>query len=208
MRVSLRSTPSSSARRETARQAWQTSTAISGPRGIFIYVGSRGWSAASDAQRVEIVVHEDFHVLQNELVGPTGIIGPRADNEVPVGGPRWLIEGSAVVVAGRVLSAAGGDLASYAGAQRNALMSGARATTVPLRSLETWTGMVAAGPDFGYSLAFVGADFLTASRPLSSLVAFWEGIGRRASWQEAFSTAFGQGVDAFYDAFETYRRGL
>ncbi len=54
----------------------------------------------------------------------------------------------------------------------------------------------------------LAVDFLLTTRSDALLVAYYEAIGRQLPWPQAFSSAFGLTVDAFYDDFETYRRGL
>jgi len=39
-------------------------------------------------------------------------------------------------------------------------------------------------------------------------VDFWRAIGSGATWQVAFSSAFGRSIDSFYVEFEAYRQTL
>ena len=187
---------------DEARRRWSGDcSAISGPGTIFLNTSSCGWREASHHTRLKLVIHEDFHVLQNNLVGRPVMA---AEHEAPVAGPRWLIEGSAEYVGWLVLAESGLERSSTAKAEQWAQ---AKLITVPLRLMETWTGMSAAGIDCGYALAFAAVEFLLTSTgiPISSLSSFWKAIGDGRPWPSAFQAAFGENIGTFYDSFEQTR---
>lgn len=194
---------------DQAREAWASGrSAISGPNALFLYTGNPGLSSVlqSSDQRslVELLSQEYFHVVQWKLASQN-LIG-RPDNEVPMGGPRWLIEGAATFVGSLSVDYSG--LYSF-GLDKEEKRRTAIFTTPALSSMETLKGLAAVG-DAGYELAFIASDFLipdSETRPsgVRSLVGFWEAIGKGTTWREAFQSAFGKSIDDFYQRFEDTR---
>lgn len=186
---------------DAARSHWQASTAISGPGVIFFFVPRM---FADPSRLTKTCAHEYFHLVQNKLTNGN-LIGA-ADNEVPRGGPRWLIEGAAEYVGGLAADAAGAlGYVSY----RNSNRAGAVNVTLPLSDMEVLAG-ISVGGGAGYNLAFLACDFLapeTGPRfpSVQSLVRFWELVGRGSSWPQAFQVAFNRSVADFYVQFEQYR---
>jgi hypothetical protein len=180
------------------------SIAKSGP-GVIFLASTLIPQNSGDYLAVKICVHELFHVLQNRLAGVDGVIGPRADSQVPVGGPRWLIEGSAEYMGYRAI----GDAGLYPFAQAfGDQLSQARTETVTLESLETLPGINAAGPNGAYPLRFIAVDFVTQKRGLAALAQFWRTIGTGVSWQDAFLGSFGESISQFYSDFANYRASV
>jgi hypothetical protein len=186
-----------------ASQHWGTcNTAIAGPQVIFINSGC-WWATAPDYARAKVVVHEYFHVMQNNLVAPHSLVGV-PDDQVPLGGPRWLIEGSAEYFGWRVISS--NELYVYETA-RQAQIDQARLCATPLESMETAVEIASACPQ-SYSLAFVAGDYLAALHGDSGLIAFYDSIGQGSNWQSAFQSAFGTTITTFYQQFQAYRDDL
>lgn len=187
------------------RERWSSGFAEAGKENVFIYTGGPGWPDAISTGTVEkILFHEIFHVLQNRLVAPAHrnfIEAP--DSDVPVGGPRWLIEGAAELV-GYTLA----DEHGYAGfaAARAAKLRDAQAVTAPLSTMEALPGLVAAGRGAAYTVGFLAAELLTATAGPQALARYWTEIGAGRPWQAAFETVFGRPITKFYDEFEVYRR--
>ena len=73
----------------------------------------------------------------------------------------------------------------------------------PLSSMETWTGMEAAGSG-AYPLGVMATEYLIARAGLASIPAFYRFIGSGHPWTDAFSMAFGLTPTAFYSEFSTY----
>lgn len=185
-----------------ARRLWQSgTTAVAQSRGMFVYVGSQSWAQSPPSSRTKIIAHEAFHLLQGELAGPGSLNS--GESNVPVAGPRWLSEGAAEYIAYRVL---GENRRNDFEATRARWVSVTRTVSAPLSSLEIATGM--RGVSGIYDVTPLAAAHLVATKGESSFVAFWEAIGRGASWQAAFSSAFGRPVETFYQEFEAYRRSL
>ena len=120
------------------------------------------------------------------------------------GGPRWLIEGSADLVSFKVLDDY--RLGNY---QTTSLarIQVVRSSSTPLQNLESWTGMTSAdgGTNAAYAIGFAASERLANTVGLSSLAAFWSGIGGGLTWQESFGRAFGRSISAFYTEFAQYR---
>jgi hypothetical protein len=76
-----------------------------------------------------------------------------------------------------------------------------------LSSLETYSQAQISGV---YSLFHVAADHLVgiAAAGVPALTTYLKAIGAGSAWQDAFRTAFGLSVDAYYANFATYRAGL
>jgi hypothetical protein len=168
---------------------------------MFVYLGSPSWAESPHFTRVKIVAHEAFHLLQGDLAGPAALASGLTD--VPAAGPRWLSEGAAEYVAFRVVSEHG--LASFDEAKAR-WISVAKTVSAPLSSLEVATGF--RGASGRYELTPLAASRLVESRGEAPFLAYWQAIGGGTHWQAAFTTAFGRTVQAFYEEFEAYRRGL
>lgn len=184
-----------------ARNVWASSTAVTQSRGLFVYTGSSSWTASDALRRRKITSHEAFHLLQGELAGPSTL--DSGFTNVPVAGPRWLIEGAAEYVAYRAL--AENNLIDF-----NSILarwtSVTRGISAPLAQLEAangWTGVNGV-----YDLTPLAVSRLIATAGEPALVAYWEAIGRGTAWQTAFQNAFGKTVDAFYADFAAYRASL
>lgn len=180
--------------RAAVRARWDNGhTAEASYRAIFLDLSQFRLSRAPYDTWVwlQIVVHEYVHVVQNDLVGAPGLIREPDIDAAPFGGPRWLVEGSAVYV---TRSLAGGGVIVAGNAP------------VPLRAMETWYGMAAAGPDRGYGLSLAAVALLADGTGPPSLAEFWRAIGSGMTWQQAFERAFGRSIDEFYGEFEALRR--
>ena len=184
---------------DTARSHWQTSTAIAGNNTIFFYTPRLFSDPPTGVTK--ICAHEYFHVVQNKLTNGN-LIG-KPDSEVPLGGPRWLIEGSAEYEGALAADAAGVNSFALAKEQYRASAS---TSTVPLSSMEVLAGLNAAS----YPLGLMACDFLAPDpqprfSSIQSLVSFWDAIGKGKTWQQAFQMVFGESITDFYVQFEQYR---
>jgi len=150
----------------------------------------------ADTNLAKIVVHEAFHDLQYTL------LAGRAPGD-PAVAPAWLGEGSAEYIAYRAIAEYRLDTLENI---RRAWIARVKSSPAPLRALETYAGF--APQNSPYPLSALAIDRLTQTGGEALLVAYFETVGRGASWPDAFRTVFGKSVEAFYDEFETYRRGL
>lgn len=170
--------------------------------GVIFFSSAFVPSSAVDFRRIQVNVHELFHVLQSRLVGAGGLIGPRPENQVPVGGPRWLIEGSAEYMSYSAIGDAGLFPFTKAFAEQ---LSNARKEVLPLESLETLPGIDTNG---AYALGFVAVDLLVQKSGRAALAQFWRVISTGTSWQDAFLASFGESIAQFYLDFANYRASM
>lgn len=191
---------------EYSRQVWQGSTGVGMSGALMIRASAPSWSGPQiqEWMRAKTMAHEIYHVVQHAWIGGD-LTGRGGDGTVPVGGPRWLIEGSAEIVGYRAAKSAG----FYEDYERERAWQIARVkeTSIPLRELELLDGLRRAGQS-GYPLGFIACELLTRDRGLGSLGAYWRAIAGGQTWQAAFAASFGRSVDAFYAEFESYRAGL
>lgn len=176
--------------------------ALAGPEALFLNLSASEFNEWPVERRLDIIIHEYFHVLQIQLADDrVGV----ADEEIVKRGPRWLIEGSAEYVGWQVLAENGRHSFSDTKADQEAQ---ARSITAFLQSMETWMGVRAAGELYGYSLAFMATDYLMiiSNAEASSLSAFYDAIGSGVMWRDSFQNFFGRSVETFYSEFEEYRR--
>ena len=171
-----------------------------GPRAIFVNWQSMDWTGRNwDATWIKqkIVGHEICMVLSYQLDGLDGDVGP-----------AWLLFGGSEMVGYRVAS----DRKMHAYADSLAQMRNTtKFTTAQLQGALTWDGINQIqnlGADH-YFLAAAG-DRLVADSPngIRSLATYYSTIAAGRAWPDAFATAFGLSVDAFYAHFTTYRKTL
>ncbi len=181
-------------------RSWLQKVDTAGFGVIFIYTGSDDWTRFNRELRIGIVLHEYVHVLQNDLAGPG--TDPSGD-PVPRIGPAWLIEGVATYLRMLMFVELGfekdfDNLIEF-------IQQQARNVSALLSSYETYAVFQPARPGGAQVLAALAVKFLTDLAGLASLVDFYRGIGDGGSWQQAFQTAFGMSIDAFYPQFEEHR---
>ncbi len=162
---------------------------------IFVRTNSNSFNMTNgnsvQGQRTRIFVHELFHVLQYGLVGPKAKKCCAFDR-VPVVGPTWLMEGAAQYLQ-----------YFYEGPQtlsgwRNWALQQKQASSAALQSFETRKGMNAE-PN-AYDISALAVEQLVDKAGMTSLVAYWRGIGKGRTWQRAFKDAFGTTPAEFYAA--------
>jgi hypothetical protein len=120
-------------------------------------------------------------------------------------GPTWLIEGAAETLGYRVAAARGLiDLTSF---EQFDLTIRVRGTSLTLTSLETYAGQ---SQPHAWETMHLAAVHLAniAPKGVQSFVDFWNAIGAGKPWRQAFQSAFGMSVEAYYSNFASYRAGL
>jgi hypothetical protein len=180
-------------------------TAEAGDEAVLVVALSPTWQRADAASRQEILAHELFHLVQEQLMGRPDNWAQTSAGQIRPSGPVWLTEGTAEVVGYQVAAARGlFDLPS----QLAALREEARYWATPLSRFETYAGSTSIGT--AYHTMWFAANRLIeqAPRGLASALRYWSSIGAGASWRDAFAKAFGKSVDAFYSAFAAYRATL
>lgn len=164
-----------------------------GPHAIFVYWGSSEWAQNAPAYvKQKVMAHNVGDVFQYQLDGLQGTVGP-----------VWLYFGGGEMVGYHVTSDR--NFRPYADNLAD-MQQNIRALTTPLEQIQTQSDYNLVGHWF---LAGA-ADRLVTDAPngIRSLADYYAAIGKGASWQDAFASAFGMSVDAFYADFAAYRQKL
>lgn len=156
------------------------------------------WVDAPALFRLEIAVHEYFHVLQHQLAGKNDF------------GPSWLTEGTAHAVAFQAIAATGlvglTSIVDYW--TLNAL--GPAVEDIPLEDLAP-RNLMASENCCLYDIEPLAAYRLLNVSGLPGFAAYYRAVGDRTSpkaWQQAFSETFGQPIDTYYADFALFRQQL
>jgi hypothetical protein len=169
--------------------------AFSGGDYIVVFTRSAGWRSIAPFDRIHVVVHEYIHSWQASLAGDEG---SRA--------PLWLIEGTAEYLAY--------DAVAQEGFVREREVTDAHAWSVldapEMSELQDLEGRDAFYGEPGpvYSLAYLAVADLVGDGSPADIDRFFELMGSGEPWPDAFATAFGQDVDAFYSSFARARQDL
>jgi len=190
--------------RRSKAMGYANGCAEGGPGAVFLNWASSCWRYGA-AQNQKIIAHELFHTFQWQLDKLFNNNGDPPSNQVPPQGPVWLTEGSAETV-GYHVAADRRLFPSYASAIAGQI-SEARTISTPLSSLETRSQVQI--PNI-YTVFLVAVDHLVSITPagLPALATYLNDLGAGMAWQDAFRTAFGMSVDAYYANFAAYRAGL
>lgn len=146
-------------------------------------------------QRMRVMVHELFHIVQYSLVGSRARNCCPSDR-VPVIGPTWLVEGSSQYLMyyfeqERGISNLSG-WKNHAGGLRKSFKGS-------LSSFETRRGMDSNKDS--YELAALAVHMLVSKAGMPALKLFWQELGNGQKWQTAFKTAFGTTSTEFYATY-------
>lgn len=188
---------------EDARRLWEgAQVGHAAPRKVWLGPAWFQTLAGSDrASALKIAAHEAFHVLQYELA-PEYLWSGGIDDVRSVG-PWWLLEGAPEYFA--YLAVADEGLLSVAAALGR-WEQAARGSPAQLRALETFRGQLSTPR--AYELYALAVRQLVRDRDPRLVVAYFDAVGRGVAWPDAFVSAFGRSVEAFYGEFEAYRKGL
>ena len=160
------------------------------------------WLSASPVRRIKFVAHEFYHTLQSQIANPNS-------GRIAIPGARWLIEGSAELVAYNSLAHVGATTQENTEAcWRWGIFNG---PNIPLPSLQSLESLEAwnSTPGNKTMLAALAIERLIARNGINSLKIFhWVTQNRDLPWQGAFQVAFGTDPDTFYRDFENWRRTL
>ena len=138
------------------------------------------------------LVHNYFRVVRRDL------------SDLAYGTPIWLVDGSTTYAARIYADERKG--ASFNDARKNVIVWAA-SLDVPLKRLENygvWETRTAAGRN----AALLATEWLAREAGESSHVDYWRELATSATWEDAFSAAFGMTTDEFYTAFDEYAREL
>lgn len=159
-------------------------------------VFSEDWfGVGAQIQHAYALVHELFHVIQNELVGPAGNGCCNEQQSLERIGPTWLIEGGAEYVAFQLLSSYGwkGFAKEMQHQATEARKSGLRAADVELR------GPYYSDSDANY-VGLAAAHEVAGTLGAQVMPRFWLELGQQHDWKAAFEAAFGITPASFYEA--------
>jgi hypothetical protein len=144
------------------------------------------------------ISHETFHMLQSQLGGDLNGVVDTPTNW----GPRWLIEGSAQWFQ-TVYAVHRGTFTFDSAVQANRQF--VVGFPAKLKDLESWNGIVAAGPEKSYGLAFLASTMLVSEHGSGAFITYWQAIGLGVGWEQTFAQAFGESPASFYTRFELTR---
>jgi len=175
-----------------------------GPGAVFLNWAASCWRYGA-AQNQKIIAHELFHGFQWQLDKLFNSNGNPPSNQVPPQGPVWLDEGAPETV-GYHVAADRRLFPSYAKGIADQIAI-AKTISTPLSSLQTRSQVQI--PNI-YTVFLLAVDHLISITPagLPSLTTYLNALGAGMAWQDAFRTAFGMSVDAYYVNFAAYRAGL
>ena len=151
-----------------------------------------GTSVLADRIRYYPLVNEYFRVLRRDL------------SNLASGTAMWLVDGSRIYAARIHADERKG--ASFDALRENVVVWAANAPA-PLRRLEDsnlWETQTTAA---GWA-AVLATEWLAREAGESSYVDYWRELATSATWEDAFSAAFGMTTDEFYVAFDEYTRDL
>ena len=194
---------------DVVRKSWENLGGMAAYGSVFFYTGGVGWNQIPDDRAKKTsVVHEIYHEAQNTLAGSPGIVFNTPPNQVPRGGPQWLIEGSAVLAQIRWQGAQPPEFA-FEDYKNFLLANRLIGRSCDLATIETRDGMVAVGTDIAYACGMLAAEHLLYTTPnLLTLLVFWQNIGQGQAWETAFKNSFKRDKNTFYTEFASYRASL
>ena len=158
------------------------------------------------------IAHEYFHVLQGQL---NSGFAPLPNGEVAweVGGAWWLVEGLATYAGdyAYTLSSSSPDrMAFFADIPEHfyvhiawADLNDQSIEVGDLASLETGAyDSCSYLKPYNYGIGFLASLLLVQKFDQESYLKYWQLLGERVMWQQAFEEAFGISVADFYKAFQ------
>ena len=160
-------------------------TRVAGEMDALVIVGH---SVVTGRVNSTLLSHEYFHILQRALANVSA-------NSNFGRTPHWLVEGSATYEG--ILSRG-----FWASSYRDGAIVRTANFDGRLRDLDRHNALV------GYSPGAIATEWLTQLAGESSQVDFWRLLETSATWQDAFTSAFGMSVDDFHEAFEEHRWNL
>ncbi len=133
---------------------------------------------------VHAIAHEYVHAIQAHVAGGGGTA------------PTWLTEGVAERWEGEYDDNIGGR--TYSDRLEHYVRPFTRRTETPLARMEGYN-------EVNYAVANLAVDWLVQLAGESSLLEYYRQRYSYGTWQEAFESAFGMGVDEFYASFAAHR---
>jgi len=160
---------------------------------ITVNVGQRTWELRTPLERIKIVAHEYFHVLENWLRGST-------DTSLD---PMFLVEGTAEYAGyASVIDAGQLTIEEF----RSDVLEAIRRQGVRLPPLDRLTGDTPFALT-AYALAALAVDWLVGDRGIAP-VARYTMLRRNLAPDEAFEAVFGRTLESFYLEITQWRRAV
>ncbi|MXY36778.1 MAG: carboxypeptidase regulatory-like domain-containing protein [Dehalococcoidia bacterium] len=133
---------------------------------------------------VRAIAHEYVHAIQAHVAGRGGT------------GPVWMTEGVANRWSAQYYDAIGDR--PYETHFRDAVLPASRRTHTPVEGMLSYDSL-------NYNVAHVAIDWLATLAPTDGIMAYYRQRFSHETWQEAFESAFGIGVEEFYASFAAHR---
>lgn len=155
-----------------------------------IFSGSAVWQDLSAQRRVQVVVHEYFHVIELTWLA-----------DVSDEAPQWFIEGLAEYLSYDALIREGifreqdvQDFFAWSVAN-----SGVRLASQGLEPLENYEAFYETAG--AYEIGYLAIDFLIPDGSRHQLTRFLSEVQAGRGWEQAFKRAFNKTVDEYYAEF-------
>lgn len=144
-----------------------------------------------------IAVHEYAHEVQRQYTSYTKALVRDRSEIVEINGPRWLVEGTAIVFASDY---------SYRGLRSGTLIKLIRedATRFSGRTLSSLRYGDAPEKQIFSTYASLAGNMVAQKKGLPGIISFWEEMAR-SDWETAFASTFGLSIKAFYREFDWQR---
>lgn len=133
---------------------------------------------------VRAIAHEYVHAIQAHVAGRGGT------------GPAWMTEGVANRWSAEYYDAIGDR--PYETHLQDIVLPGSRSTATPLEDMGSYD-------DINYPLVHLAIDWLVELAPDGSIMEYYRQRFSHETWEEAFESAFGMGVEEFYASFAARR---
>ena len=186
--------------------AWVTSSRQGGTV-VTIIIGLQEWSVSTAEY---VIVHEYFHVLQQQLAREFESVG-NGETRWSIDAPGWTVEGFATFAEYRY-SLTRPDWDPFLNDRQHPWEDVAEGIANGELDANDLTRYLNPDRYTGcswnvwsiYSLGFLATLFLTSRASDDAYVEFWKLLPRHATWEGAFSEAFGLEVDDFFREFQAW----
>lgn len=177
--------------------------AQAGGHRVVVYTSGDAYRDSTAAEVEETMVHEYYHLLQEELMGRER---PADDADEPFV-PLWLVEGSAEWVGVRVAAANGLDDYDKARTTYRDNLAESPVSLDRFNRAEDDEGDADAYDDDPYSIGFLATELLVARHGGEpALTRFWVEVGAQDDWRAAFRRAFGLSAGTFGREFANWQK--
>lgn len=178
--------------RDTADPTNPYTLAFASDNFLVVLTGAPGWDYMAPALRLQTIIHEVVHIVQNDMIG-----GDLNDS------PAWFVEGMAEYVSFDVVQRLGILSLEDIYDEQTWRVSLGLDYMPELYEIEDLVDFQSAdGPVYYQSHLAVSA--LAGDEPVDRLTGYLELIAGGATWQESFEQSFGTTPDDFYEQFQIW----